>query len=173
MKTIVVQRHQANWRADFEREQADIERALDSIVIAVHHIGSTAVPGLVAKPVIDILLEVSSLPGLDAQESRLEQLGYEIMGEFGIPRRRYFRKGSDARTHHIHAFRRGDAHVLRHLAFRDYLMAHPEISESYGKLKLMLANECAYDNDGYCAGKDDFVKFHEAKALSWAQDTKT
>jgi GrpB-like predicted nucleotidyltransferase (UPF0157 family) len=140
---------------------------LGTIVVSTHHIGSTAVPGLRAKPIIDILLEVSSLPELDERADRLEKLGYEAMGEFGIPGRRYFRKGRSARTHHIHAFKRGDTHIRRHLAFRDYLIAHAEIAAQYGRLKAGLAAEFANDNEGYCAGKDGFVKFYEAEALNW------
>ena len=117
------------------------------------------------------MLEVSSLVDLDEKADRLENLGYEVMGEFGITGRRYFRKGQATRTHHIHAFVVRDPHIARHLAFRDYLIAHQEIATQYGKLKTQLAATFANDNDGYCTGKDDFVKYHEAEALNWIRDS--
>ncbi len=158
------------WPAAFESERSAIARNLGDLVVQAHHIGSTAVEGLPAKPIIDIILEVKSLSSLDQATPHLEQMGYEAMGEYGIPRRRYFRKGGFNRSHHVHAFEVGDAHVGRHLAFRDYLMAHPNVKQVYGELKTRLAAECSEDWDGYCEGKDPFVKHHEAKAIQWQQD---
>jgi GrpB-like predicted nucleotidyltransferase (UPF0157 family) len=89
------------------------------------------------------------------------------MGEFGIRGRRYYRKGGDNRTHQIHAFEVGDANIDRHIAFRDYLAAHPAIRLEYQNLKIQLAKQFDNDIDQYCAGKDSFVKHHEAKALQW------
>ena len=171
MDKIVIQDFDPGWREKYEMERSVIENTLGPIVIATHHIGSTSVPGLKAKPIIDIVLEVSSLSELDEKAGRLENLGYEVMGEFGITGRRYFRKAPAIRTHHIHAFKGGDPHITRHLAFRDYLIAHQEIAIEYGKLKTQLAAEFANDNDGYCAGKDGFVKYHEAEALNWSRDS--
>lgn len=92
-------------------------------------------------------------------------LGYEPMGEFGIPRRRYFPKGGNNRTHQIHAFASGDLHVMRHIAFRDYLRTNPEVAWEYGELKKNVARTCGNDIDIYCKGKDAFVKMHEAIAV--------
>ena len=93
--------------------------ALRGVVVALHHIGSTSIPGIFAKPIIDILLEVSDLEKLDKQSHALVALGYERLGEFGIVGRRYFRKNSASgiRTHHVHAFQTGNAEIERHLAF--------------------------------------------------------
>jgi GrpB-like predicted nucleotidyltransferase (UPF0157 family) len=85
----------------------------------------------------------------------------------GIPGRRYFRKGGDARSHQIHAFAAGDANIARHLAFRDYLRAQPGAREEYEALKTRVAAQCNNDIEIYCAGKDRFIKLHEAKALEW------
>ena len=98
---------------------------------------------------------------------QLEALGYEAMGECGIARRRYFRKGGDERTHQIHAFLQGDDHVHRHLAFRDYLRTHPAVCREYAELKQAVAASCQHDIERYCAGKNAFVKEHEANALRW------
>jgi GrpB-like predicted nucleotidyltransferase (UPF0157 family) len=99
----------------------------------------------------------------------LEALGYEAMGEFGIAGRRYFRldDSDGTRTHQIHAFEAGVPNVVRHLAFRDYMRAHPSIAEEYGALKERLANAHPRDMAAYNDGKDAFVKEHERRALLW------
>lgn len=166
MKVEVVP-YRPQWSALFQAEADQLRSLLDECLLAVHHIGSTSVSGLAAKPIIDILLEVSSLERLDQQNGLLEVMGYEAMGECGISRRRYFRKGGDERTHQIHAFLQGDPHVVRHLAFRDYLRAHPAICREYAALKETVAAQCENRIERYCEGKNDFVKEHEARALSW------
>ena len=153
------------WPQHFEQERAAIQAALGDTVDQIHHIGSTAVNGLAAKPILDLMLEVSSLDALDQQTPAMESLGYEALGELGIPGRRYFRKGGDDRSHQVHAFVTGDPHVHRHLAFRDYLRSHPDVADEYATLKQNLALQFPQDLDGYCDGKDAFVKHHEALAL--------
>ncbi|MEM9722884.1 MAG: GrpB family protein [Bacteroidota bacterium] len=156
-----------HWPASFEVEALELKQILGKNLEKVHHIGSTAVPDLMAKPIIDIMLEVSDLDALDAKNTEMEVFGYEVLGEYGIPRRRYFRKGGDNRTHQIHAFPSGDIHVTRHVAFREYLIAHEDIAREYGKLKLEIAQQCNNDIEKYCDGKDPFVELHEKKALDW------
>lgn len=155
------------WPAAFAAERLALVTALGKTVAEVHHIGSTSVVGLAAKPIIDIILEVDSLERLDEKTPEMEVLGYEAMGEFGMPGRRYFRKGGKNRTHHVHAFLVGDANVIRHLAFRDYLTAYPQAAVEYAQLKKRLAISCADDWEAYCDGKDDFMKHHEALAIAW------
>ena len=123
--------------------------------------------GLAAKPIIDIIIEVSCLTKLDALSVFFEEMGYEVMGEFGIEGRRYYRKGGDHRTHQIHGFMVGDFHIQRHIAFRDYLIAHPDIMHEYQILKIGLARTCDNDIDVYCDGKDSFVQYHEKQAVNW------
>jgi GrpB-like predicted nucleotidyltransferase (UPF0157 family) len=167
--TIEVVPYDSRWPAAFAAEARRIEAALGDIPIRLHHIGSTAVPGLCAKPVIDMLLEVADLNHLDARKLVLEALGYEAKGEFGIPGRRYFRRdaANGIRTHQVHAFVAATEAVNRHLAFRDYLRAHPAVAQAYGALKARLAEKFVLDPDGYMDGKDAFIKGHEAKALQW------
>src|SRR5262245_57477550 len=161
--------HDSDWSHQFELERGRIEAALGELVVALHHIGSTAVPGLLAKPIIDILLEASDLVELDQRTRDVEALGYEAKGEFGIVGRRYFRRDDErgVRTHQVHAFALGNEHTVRHLAFRDYMIAHPEIARMYGALKERLAAHHPNDIGAYSEGKDRFVKEHEAKALLW------
>ena len=160
--------HDSLWAMAFERERDALCERLAPLTVTIHHIGSTAVSSLAAKPVLDLMLEVERLEALDSVAEKFASLGYEVMGEFGISRRRYYRKGSDTRTHQIHAFQRDDAHVRRHLAFRDYLRERVEVRLEYDALKRRLAAAHPEDIAAYCEGKDAFVKRHEALALKWA-----
>lgn len=162
--------YQASWPAAFEAAASQLAQALGDAGGALHHIGSTSVPGLAAKPIIDMLLEVPDLAALDRRSGALVAQGWEAKGEFGLPGRRYFRK-TDAqgqRTHHLHAFEAGSAEARRHLAFRDYLIAHPDVRAAYGTLKRTLAAAHPEDMAAYMDGKDPFIKDHEARALRWA-----
>jgi GrpB-like predicted nucleotidyltransferase (UPF0157 family) len=173
MKVQVVP-HDPNWSAEFMAEATRIRSALDDMVVAIHHIGSTAIRGICAKPIIDILLEVDDIQKLEARSAALGDLGYEAKGEFGIPGRRYFRKESPVgvRTHHVHAFGIGDAAIERHLAFRDYMIAHPDIAQSYSLLKQRLAEAHPDDIEAYMDGKDAFIKEHEAEAIVWKREVQ-
>jgi GrpB-like predicted nucleotidyltransferase (UPF0157 family) len=166
---IQVVPHDPAWRGQFENEAERIAAALGENVVRLHHIGSTAIPGIWAKPIIDMLLEVRQIARLDDRRSALEALGYEGLGEFGIPGRRYFRKNDAAgvRTHQIHAFAAGSPQVERHLAFRDYMIAHHTAAQAYSALKQKLALAHPHDLAAYMEGKDAFIKEHEAKALAW------
>lgn len=170
---ILVLDHNPEWGKSFEREASKIRAALGATLVNIHHIGSTSITHTKAKPVIDILLEVSSLDELDQQSASLQALGYEVKGEFGIPGRRYFRLDDAAgrRTHQVHSFEVGSPNVIRHLAFRDYMRAHPDIAGEYGELKQRLARENPNNMAAYIDGKDCFVKEHERRALHWVSPT--
>jgi GrpB-like predicted nucleotidyltransferase (UPF0157 family) len=165
---IVVTEYSGAWPALFELEAGQIRHILKENCVEIHHIGSTSVPGLKAKPIIDILPVVEDLKQVDAVARAFEQIGYEYLGEFGMPQRRYLRKGGDERTHQVHIFEKANqADVERHLAVRDYLRTHREAAEAYGRLKERLARAHPYDIDGYCAGKEAFMKQLEQTALLW------
>ena len=164
-RTIAVVEYDPRWPKSFETENSLLSQKLGKVALRIHHIGSTAVPGLAAKPIIDILVEVASLEELDLLNEEMTALGYEPKGEYGIPGRRYFEKGGDSRTHHIHAFRSGDFNVTRSIAFRDYLTRNPEVARDYAELKKTVAGTCANDIERYCEGKDAYVKRLEAKAI--------
>ncbi|MGH1576517.1 GrpB family protein [Planktotalea sp.] len=167
--------HDPNWAADYRTEAEDIRRALTGLSIELHHIGSTAVPGVLAKPIIDIMGVASDLAGLDRYNANLERLGYEVMGELGIPNRRFFRKitAEGLRTHHLHVFLSESPHVVRHIAFRDYLRATPEIATKYCALKAALTKNEQAGWDAYLDGKERFVIETEAQALVWWQSNST
>lgn len=155
--------------AFFRQEEERIRRALGTVVDNLHHIGSTAIVGINARPIIDIMLEVGDLEVLDEHKTAMERLGYEVMGEFGIPGRRYYRKDdlTGKRSRQVHAFQAARPGAERHLAFRDYLIAHPEIAQRYSELKQHLARAHPHDRQTYMDGKAPFIEEHEACALLW------
>ncbi len=146
------------WPALFEQERARIERVVGSWVEHIEHVGSTAVPGLAAKPILDILIGVRSLP--EAQQRCIEpfeRLGYEYRGDAGVPGRLFFRKGDPKKSHHLHVAEVGDAFWEHHLLFRDYLRTHQETALEYAGLKRALA-ECYHDDRAaYTEAKTDFI----------------
>lgn len=165
---IVVSNFNDQWASVYVEEAEKIKLILSNELTAIHHIGSTSVENLKAKPIIDIMLVIRDIEAIDKYNIQFEELGYECMGEFGISGRRYFRKGGDNRTHQIHAFQEDDKHnIVRHLAVRDYLRTHPEIVIAYGDLKAKLAFDYPKSIDDYCDGKEDFMRELEKEALLW------
>lgn len=169
MRKVEVVPHDPRWRDAFEREAKHIAAAMGENVVAVHHIGSTSIPNIYAKPIVDLLVEVSDIAEVDEQSSAMESFGYEVMGEYGIPGRRYFRKDNEEgiRTHHVHTFRAGSAEAERHLAFRDYMIAHPAEAQAYSELKRRLAEAHPWSIDDYMDGKDGFIKEIDRRAARW------
>ena len=164
---ITVIEYNPLWKRKYEEEVLLIKEILADNCIAAYHIGSTSVPGLAAKPVIDIMAVVRSLEKADRVSEHFSKIGYEYLGEFGIEGRRSLRKGGDERTHQIHIFQADDwNNIGRHLAFRDYMRTHEEERNEYAKIKIDLAHKFPYDIDGYCIGKENFVSKIEERALS-------
>ncbi|MDI7660721.1 GrpB family protein [Cronobacter universalis] len=165
-RQIALEPYNPAWTAQFVAEEKRVREALGDVALAVHHIGSTSVPGLTAKPVIDMLVEVSSLKALDALNSAMQALGYTPRGEYGIPGRRYFIKGETVRTHHLHAFIAASEQVTRHLAFRDYLRRHDDAAREYAQIKFAAARDSGFQSDLYSQLKDDFIARVEQQALA-------
>ena len=167
-RKIEVVDYRPEWESMFKEEEKKIKKILGKNCIGVYHIGSTSVKNMPAKPVIDIMPVVKDLSLVDSHNKEFEALGYECRGEFGIPGRRFFAKGGDNRTHHIHIFEQSNqTDIQRHIAVRDYLRSHPDTAAEYAALKKKLAAEFPYDNDGYCDGKEEYMKSLEEKALRW------
>ncbi|NMF85843.1 GrpB family protein [Nodosilinea sp. P-1105] len=174
MRHVTVVPPDPAWSRSFETESKLLSQALGTNnVVAIHHIGSTAIPHIYAKPVIDVLVEVQAIAEVDTCNGAMAELGYAALGEYGLIGRRYFRKDNAQgdRTHHVHVFQAGSSEVSRHLAFRDYLMVHPDAAQQYSDLKRTLATHYPNDIDGYMDGKDAFVKTLEKQALIWAHLT--
>jgi GrpB-like predicted nucleotidyltransferase (UPF0157 family) len=162
-----------DWPELFEAEASALRQIFGEQIVAVHHFGSTAIPGSSAKPTIDILVIVREIGCADALAARLHAFGYVAVGEYGIPGRRFFYKGSyDLRTHHLHVYQFDNPAILRHIAFRDYLREHPISARAYSRLKEDLARAFPEDMDSYIAGKNDFVRQQEHEALTWWDETR-
>lgn len=156
------------WRRMFVDEAMALQAALGRNVQAMHHIGSTAITGIVAKPIIDMLCVVHHLGAVDSANPRLQSLCYIAKGENGIEGRRYFQKSAEdgRRSHHLHVFETGSPHIERHLAFRDYLLAHPDRAADYSTLKSTLA-ETAPSKAAYQEAKSPFIQSVLAEAVTW------
>jgi GrpB-like predicted nucleotidyltransferase (UPF0157 family) len=169
MQRVLVAPHDPLWAAEFDRESRQIALAMGDLLVAIHHIGSTAIPGIHAKPIIDMLAVVSDLTRLEGQDAQLHALGYESMGELGISGRRYYRKNNSGghRTHQLHSFPVGSPQIERHLAFRDFLMVHSDWAEKYDALKRQLAEVHSTDIEAYMDGKDELIKEMDIRAAAW------
>ena len=164
---IVVREYDPAWPEMFEQERAHLYRVLGSIVTTIEHVGSTAVPGLAAKPIIDLLVGVRSLDEGRSGIAPLQAIGYTYVPEYEswLPGELFFRKGgSGPWTHHVHMMELGNPRAQDQLLFRDYLRAHPEIASDYAKLKKSLAAEFGEDIAGFRTGKSAFVKTVTANA---------
>ena len=166
-RRVGVVSYNPNWKKMYKEESEKIKNILNDIIVDIHHIGSTAIPGIKAKPVIDVLVEVKNIEAVDQYNHKVEELGYEVMGEYGIPKRRFFRKGGNKRTHHIHIFQAGNEEIERHINFKEYLITHPDKAREYSKLKEKLVNKYTYDVENYINGKSDFIKEIDRKAKLW------
>ena len=165
---IEVKDYQPEWEEKFNIEAQKLKAIFNEEVIHIHHIGSTSVKELKAKPIIDIMLVVKNIEKIDSFNKQMAHIDYESLGEYGIPGRRYFRKRKEERTHHVHIFDyKNRSDIERHLAFRDYLRAHKEVAKEYGKLKEKLAKKYPEDMNSYVDGKDKYVKEIQTKAINW------
>jgi GrpB-like predicted nucleotidyltransferase (UPF0157 family) len=145
------------WKLLFEVEKASLRTVVNSYILDVQHVGSTSIPGMLAKPIIDIAIAV-----LDFEEAKvcigpIEALGYEYKGEFGIPRRHYFVKG-DPRIFHLHICEVNSLEWQNLLLFRDYLSHHLDVAKDYSEQKLQLASKYPQDRTAYLDGKAPFIE---------------
>jgi GrpB-like predicted nucleotidyltransferase (UPF0157 family) len=154
---IVLVPHDPRWLADAAEECRRIERACGPGVLRVEHIGSTSVPGLVAKPVLDLMPLVKRFEDGFACVASMRALGYWYAGDFGIAGRHLFVKGSP-RTHHAHMLVEGSREARRHLAVRDVLRADPEMAQRYAALKRDLAPKFGDDREGYANAKSALMR---------------
>jgi GrpB-like predicted nucleotidyltransferase (UPF0157 family) len=157
------------WPQMFEDERARIVSAIGEWAADVQHVGSTSIPGIAAKPIIDIAVHLRSLVDALYCITPLTELGYECLGEFGIPGRIYFRKLTASplpgqshdgvgRTHQIHMYELGHEQYEKQIVFRDYLRAHADAARAYEALKRDLAVRHAGDIEAYANAKSDFVQ---------------
>ncbi len=150
------------WPLLYQEEKQRILTVTCNVVVAIEHIGSTAVPGLEAKPIIDIMAAVHRLADAKRCIRPLESLGYEYVPrhEAVMPERRYFHKGATPylRTHHLHMVEMGSDFWQSHLIFRDYLRARPDEARRYGRLKKALALKFGSERGAYTDAKAPFIE---------------
>lgn len=157
MNRVHVVAHDPEWPQVFERIRSYVWPAVRDVAIDVEHVGSTAVPGLMAKPVIDACVLVASNGDVQAGIERLARIGYVHRGTLGVPEREAFRGPAELPRHHLYLSPRASLSVKNHLGFRDYLRSHPEAAREYGELKASLARRFPADIDSYIVGKTDFI----------------
>lgn len=156
--TVLLTPYDPAWPRTAAEYTAGLQ-VLGSTVVAVHHIGSTAVPGLAAKPIIDLLPIVTDLDGLDRKRSLVESLGYGWYGELGIAGRRYCELSeSGKRIAQLHFFMAESPHIVQHLAFRDYLRAHPEEARAYENQKRRARDLFPDDSHAYTDEKAGWIE---------------
>ncbi len=157
--TVILRPYDGRWAELFGLERTRLQIVLGNDVLAVEHIGSTSVPGLTAKPILDVGVAVESFEAAFALVPRLEGLGYTFRGEQGIARRHYFVRGSDqSRTHHLHMLEQSNLEWRDLLLFRDRLRAQPEAVRAYETLKKQLAEQYPNDREAYTDGKYRFIR---------------
>jgi GrpB-like predicted nucleotidyltransferase (UPF0157 family) len=149
----------------FEEERLRVALALGKLPAAIEHVGSTAIPGIFAKPIVDILIGMRA-PPLDAAIAPLVGVGYEHVPGAGSEERLFFRRGTP-RAFHVHVAHFDGAEWRRHIIFRDWLNLHPALAKEYEALKVDLAERCANDREAYTAGKTAFVERVLAEAAQF------
>jgi GrpB-like predicted nucleotidyltransferase (UPF0157 family) len=154
---VVLLRAHAEWAREFAEESRRISEALHPHILAIEHVGSTAVPDVPAKPVLDIMIGVGNFEQASVCVVPMERLGYEYRGEHGIARRHYFVKGSP-RTHHVHMVEMDAEGWRTTIGFRDALLAQPGLARQYAEAKLRLAGIHANDRDGYQQAKGRVIE---------------
>ena len=145
---VSLEPHTERWHALFTEEANRLRVAIGEYVLAIEHVGSTAICGLSAKPIIDISIAVQKIADATKCVTPLEQLGYEYRGEQGIAGRHFFAKG-DPRTHHLHIVELSSDFLVAHLLFRNYLRQHRETAEEYESLKQDLAQKHKENRKAY------------------------
>lgn len=157
------------WNLAYSQEEKILKEVLKDELVDIFHIGSTSVPAIgYAKPIIDILIVVKEIVKVDLYNEELQELGYEPKVESGITGRRYYPKGKENRTHHVHIFEIGNENIKTHLDFKTYLIKHPEDARRYGDLKIELAKQFPENHYKYQVEKQEFVNALVEKARRWA-----
>ncbi len=155
---VIIVDYDPHWPDRFEELRAPVVAALGDLVVIVEHVGSTAVPGLAAKPIIDMDVVVPSVSDLPEVIVRLAMLGYVHQGDLGIPGREAFMSPAGKPRHHLYVCAVGSDELRRHRSFRDCLLTHPDDARAYGALKKDAALRFAHDRAAYTEAKTRFVE---------------
>jgi GrpB-like predicted nucleotidyltransferase (UPF0157 family) len=169
-KTVIVLDYDPNWPVVFQSLRKRIAETLGDMAAAIEHVGSTAVPNLAAKPIIDIDVLLTSEAMLPAAIERLASLGYIHQGNLGVPEREAFLAPAGDPTHHLYVCPPRSVEFRRHLAFRNYLRAHPQDAKIYGDLKRALASQLREDRPAYVNAKGELVEELTSRAIGRAAE---
>ena len=159
-KRIVVEPYREAWEQDFTAIAAELWNAVGDLALRIEHVGSTAVPGLSAKPIIDIDIVIPGESSFETVVSRLAGIGYRHEGDLGIPGREAFDYSGKEhlQKHHLYVCPEDSPELRRHIAFRDYLRSHPEAVKEYSRVKEEGARLYPDDIEGYIAHKAPFIE---------------
>lgn len=174
MRILEVVDYDPGWVALFRSECENLKSIFGPNAKDIQHIGSTSVPGMKAKPTVDILIAVNCLECVNELDNDMMAAGYDPMGEYGIPGRRFFVKKryiteTDwVNAFHVHIFHESDRmNIIRHISIREFLRAHKDRAEEYGLFKVHLVEESGGEANAYVSGKEAYVKQLENDALLW------
>jgi GrpB-like predicted nucleotidyltransferase (UPF0157 family) len=157
MREIKVVTYNLEWPQMFEQEAKRLKEIFGELAINIYHKGSTSVPNLMAKPIIDITIEVEDIAKVAQLNEALSFIGYNAHGEFGMPLRRFFTKGNP-RSHHLHIWDKGHAEITKDLLFRETLIQNETARSAYENLKQKLSEQHQFEPDQYTFGKDRLIK---------------
>lgn len=157
MSAVEVKAYDPEWPETFEQIRAVVWPVVQHASMSMEHIGSTSVPGLSAKPVIDACIVVASRRDLPFVVKALAKIGYEHRGDLGVPDREAFKQPATLPKHHLYASHRHSLSLKNHIGLRNYLRAHSDAALEYGELKERLAKQFPDDMDSYIAGKTEFI----------------
>jgi GrpB-like predicted nucleotidyltransferase (UPF0157 family) len=157
MSLVEVNAYDPEWPRTFDRIRGHVWPAVQHAAMSLEHVGSTSVPGLRSKPVIDACIVVASRRDIPHVVKALTKVGYIHRGDLGVPGREAFKQSGALPKHHLYACQRGSLNLKNHLGLRDYLRAHSEAAVEYGNLKATLAKRFPNDIDSYIAGKTEFI----------------
>ncbi len=155
-ETVVVRPYTPEWPQLYLAEEARLVGSIGEYVLDIQHVGSTSIPGMIAKPILDVAIAVSDFEEAARCIEPIERLGYHYRGEYGISRRHYFTKGNP-RTHHLHMLERHSENWASSISFRDHLRQNPSLAEEYAALKQCLSEQFPTDRLAYQDGKAAFI----------------
>lgn len=159
-----VQDYDPNWVTQYENEETALKQALGNNILSIEHIGSTSVPGLAGKPLIDILVVIQKIEEADGFESSLSLLGFDFLGQYVMEGSRlYVKEKDDTRLVNLHFYYQGHKHIYEMTGLRDYFRSHPEVVKEYSQLKFDLVKKYPEDYGAYRKYKDEWMNELKAK----------
>lgn len=157
-KNVIVLPYDPQWVIEFEKLRAFLSSVCGNLIVEIHHVGSTSVVGLAAKPILDVDIEIKSHDDFEAIKEKLAAVGYTHEGDLDIPGREAFKVDTTSfMTHHLYVCASGASELKRHLAFRDYLRTHLQDRDLYGEIKQQAALSYPQDIDGYMKEKSTLI----------------